>query len=104
MQVNDGLRKDLFQKQLENEDLRQRLQILEALTGRDTSFISIMEDTSMNMINYFGNSSSKSTAHLDKIDEEKGVKAYNKVKPPKSLRKGNLGPGTNHMASDMNIA
>ena len=26
---NEGLRKDLFQKQLENEDLRQRLQILE---------------------------------------------------------------------------
>jgi hypothetical protein len=34
----------LFQKQLENEDLRQRLQILEAITGRDTSFMSILDD------------------------------------------------------------
>lgn len=41
---NEGLRKDLFQKQLENEDLRQRLQILEAITGRDTSFMSILDD------------------------------------------------------------
>lgn len=42
----ESLKRELFQKQLENEDLRQRLQILEALTGRDTSFMSIMEDSS----------------------------------------------------------
>lgn len=35
----DGLKSDLFQKQLENEDLRQRLQYLETLTGKDSSMI-----------------------------------------------------------------
>jgi hypothetical protein len=58
MSVSEGLRKDLFQKQLENEDLRSRLQILEALTGKDTSFISIMEDQSTDMMSYFGNKKS----------------------------------------------
>lgn len=37
--MNDGLKSDLFQKQLENEDLRQRLQYLETLTGKDSSMI-----------------------------------------------------------------
>jgi len=35
----DGLKSDLFQKQLENEDLRQRLQYLETLTGKDSAMI-----------------------------------------------------------------
>ena len=35
----DGLKSDLFQKQLENEDLRQRLQYLETLTGKDSTMI-----------------------------------------------------------------
>lgn len=32
------------------------MQILEALTGRDTSFISIMEDTTKDVTSIFGNS------------------------------------------------
>ena len=77
MSVNDGLRKDLFQKQLENEDLRQRLQILEAVTGRDTSFISIMEDTTIDMTSYFGkNSTSK------KVDDSSGLEAIDEESTP----------------------
>ena len=37
--MNDGLKSDLFQKQLENEDLRQRLSYLETLTGKDSAMI-----------------------------------------------------------------
>jgi hypothetical protein len=46
--VTDGLKSDLFQKQLENEDLRQRLQYLETLTGKDSTMIrdQITDDTS----------------------------------------------------------
>ena len=37
--ANDGLKSELFQKQLENDDLRQRLLYLETLTGRDSGMI-----------------------------------------------------------------
>ena len=37
MLINDGLKSQLFQKQLENEDLRQRLVFLETTCGRDSS-------------------------------------------------------------------
>ncbi len=42
MLINDGLKSQLFQKQLENEDLRQRLVFLETICGRDSSS---MKDT-----------------------------------------------------------
>jgi hypothetical protein len=39
---------EVYQKQLENDDLRQRLGYLETLTGRDSAFIrdNISEETS----------------------------------------------------------
>ena len=37
--ANDRLKSELFQKQLENDDLRQRLLYLETLTGRDSGMI-----------------------------------------------------------------
>lgn len=48
MFMNDGLKSQLFQKQLENEDLRQRLVYLETICGRDSSSIKdmITEETS----------------------------------------------------------
>ena len=42
MFINDGLKSQLFQKQLENEDLRQRLIYLETISGRDSSSIKDM--------------------------------------------------------------
>lgn len=33
------MKKEMFQMQLENEDLRQRLQYLETITGKDSSLI-----------------------------------------------------------------
>ena len=42
MFINYGLKSQLFQKQLENEDLRQRLIYLETISGRDSSSIKDM--------------------------------------------------------------
>ena len=59
--------------------MRQRLQILEAVTGRDTSFISIMEDTTIDMTSYFGkNSTSK------KVDDSFGLEAIDEEATPMS--------------------
>ena len=78
---------------MENEDLRQRLQILEALTGRDTSFISIMEDTSINMMSYFGGKkekpSQKSTV-LAPINEEQQSKHHSITRSAKPPKRGNV--------------
>lgn len=61
----EGLRRELFQKQLENEDLRQRLQILEALTGRDTSFMSIMEDSKNNNFSSLAAENRQNQSHTE---------------------------------------
>ena len=39
MYINEGLKSNVFQKQLENEDLRQRLQYMEVLTGKDSGYM-----------------------------------------------------------------
>jgi hypothetical protein len=46
--LNEQLRSDIFKRNLEIEDLRQRLQYMEILTGRDSSEISsnVTQDSS----------------------------------------------------------
>jgi len=100
------LKKELFQKQLENEDLRQRLQILEALTGRDTSFISIMEDSANKDFSHdLANPSATIQSQRTAVSKTVLEKPYNTItvapsKPPK-VRKYNVAVG-NFSASSYN--
>ena len=52
MLINDGLKSQLFQKQLENEDLRQRLIYLETISGRDSSSIKDMLTEESNNVDW----------------------------------------------------
>ena len=60
------------------------MSILEAVTGKDTSFISIMEDSTIDMGSYFGkDKKSEYKSNLESITEE----PYKPSKPPKSSSK-----------------
>ena len=79
---------------MENEDLRQRLQILEALTGKDTSFISIMEDSEKNDFPSRmkpPDSLGRMGTGLEQIEEFTVKSKFSK--PPKSIRKNNIAVG-----------
>lgn len=104
----------MFQKQLENEDLRQRLQILEALTGKDTSFISIMQDSEnrefahdLTKLGNLLNNDKAFDSELSAITEAANKSTFNTVnstqtaKPPKARKQSK--PANNGLQSATNF-